>query len=90
MDVIFLIFVQQCLPFTEGSYFMDKGFHSVPKTFSRIRLAAIHFNENSQRGQLHTQDGSPAYSVYYTKAAGFEPRVRQVATTQTYGKITMH
>ena len=53
----------------------------------RMILAALHFNENSQRKQATTAEGKAKYNIPFSKASG-QFVVKKVKTAPTYGKKT--
>ena len=51
-------------------------------------LAALHYNENSERSQAITKDGDKRYAVSYSKAtANFA--VKRIKTEATHSKLLM-
>ncbi|XP_070550424.1 uncharacterized protein [Ptychodera flava] len=50
----------------------------------RLYLAALHYNENSDRLQAVCQDGQPQYSIRYPKFKKGGHSVREVKTKPTY------
>lgn len=52
----------------------------------RLWLAALHFNENSQRTQTVTQDDKARYRVVFPKYKIEEYTVRKINVDSTYGK----
>ncbi|XP_078327710.1 uncharacterized protein LOC111106332 isoform X2 [Crassostrea virginica] len=78
-----------------------EGFHSVinqfaPKMFgfsyqgmlSRLRLAALHYNENGMREQAFTKDGQPQYNIIYPKFKKGGYTVREVKIGCTFGYVS--
>ena len=53
---------------------------------SRTQLAALHFNENSTRGQAQTQDGNLRYKISFPKHKRGDYIVRVIKENPTYGK----
>ncbi|KAL9961215.1 hypothetical protein ACROYT_G030118 [Oculina patagonica] len=53
--------------------------------YARLLLAALHYNENSDRLQAVTVDGRPCYSIRFPKFKKGEYSVREVKTAATYG-----
>ena len=47
----------------------------------------MHFNENSNRPQAITSEGSKQYIVSYPKAKGGEGTAKEVKVQQTFGKF---
>ncbi|XP_071784227.1 uncharacterized protein [Asterias amurensis] len=83
-----------------------EGFHSVinqyaPKMFSfsyegmlcRIYLAALHFNENTNRAQAMDREGNPAFSIRYPRAkqttGGYTVRKVLIKATHNFSKRIM-
>lgn len=56
----------------------------------RIRLAALHFNENSSREQATTVAGKLQYSIVFPKHKKGGYVVKKVTKDPTYGKQTHH
>ena len=54
---------------------------------SRTFCSAMHYNENTQRNQATTQDGSLCYDVRYPKYKKGGHIVRKVLQNPTYGKL---
>ena len=54
---------------------------------SRIKLAALHFNENSGRKQAVNMKGEGEFYIQFPKAKEGGYVVRQVKSSCTYGKI---
>ena len=52
-----------------------------------LLLAALHFNENSQRDQKTTQSGEKMWKVSYPKYRHGDGVVQEVKDKVTYGKI---
>ena len=56
--------------------------------FFRIHLAALHYNDNSDKKQSKTKSGTPRYKVYYPKAKkGEQAVVKPTKQGPTYGKF---
>ncbi len=53
----------------------------------RLLVAALHYNENSEREQARGSDGKPAFLVKYPKYKKGEYIIRAKKTTPTYGKL---
>ncbi|XP_077501401.1 uncharacterized protein LOC144112437 [Amblyomma americanum] len=51
------------------------------------QLAALHYNENSGRGQARTKDGTLRWCVRYPKAAGGDPTACPVKEPPTHGYV---
>ncbi len=49
-------------------------------------LAALHFNENSERPQKLTKQGELVYTIAYPKAKYGEHTVRKILQDATYGE----
>ncbi len=49
-------------------------------------MAALHFNENSNREQAKTKEGNECYDVVYPKYKKGGHTVKKVTVKQTYGK----
>lgn len=58
----------------------------------RLYLAAMHFNENSERMTAVTKDGRPQYSIQYPKfkKGGYSVKVIKTGATYRYASILMH
>ena len=52
--------------------------------FSRVLLAAIHFNENTDRQQLETKDGEKRWQISYIKYKQ-TGEVKPIKSKSTYG-----
>ena len=52
---------------------------------NRLQLAALHFNENSNRKQVVTRDGREQYDIIFPKYKKGGYVVRKVLETPTYG-----
>lgn len=57
---------------------------------SRLYIAALHFNENGNRQQRSTQDGTPMYSVSFPKSRKGEGIAKEIKVQQTYGKCCFY
>ncbi|XP_064649988.1 uncharacterized protein LOC135501681 [Lineus longissimus] len=55
---------------------------------ARLFLAAIHFNENSNRDQAVDKDGSERWSISYPKGRKGEPIAKEVKVPVTYSTFT--
>ena len=53
---------------------------------SRVRIAALHFNENSGRAQMKTAGGELAYLIRFPKYKYGNAILTKVMTKQTFGK----
>ena len=51
-------------------------------------MAALHYNENSNRMQAVTKEGRPCYSIRFPKFKKGEYSVRKEKTSATYGNDT--
>ena len=51
-----------------------------------MRIAALHFNENSHKEQAETRDGQRRYSISFPKYKQGHHIVREIATPSTYSK----
>ena len=56
----------------------------------RLMLAALHFNENVNKEQAVTADGTPKWKVSYPKYKKGKEVVTKVTTKVTYGKLTFY
>ena len=54
--------------------------------YCRLRLAALHFNENSNNLQARTKDGKARYSINFPKNKHREHVIKKIATQSTYSK----
>ena len=54
--------------------------------FLRLRLAALHYNENGMRDQATTKDGDKRYNVVFPKFKSGESTIREVKVACTFGK----
>ncbi|XP_040063673.3 uncharacterized protein LOC120838012 [Ixodes scapularis] len=85
---------------SEGQTFSVETFHSTliqfaPKSVAysytimaaRTFIAALHYNENSNRKQRKTKDGQPQWKRKYPKAQGGEPVVQELMEDATYNYI---
>ncbi|KAG5285072.1 hypothetical protein AALO_G00033790 [Alosa alosa] len=50
----------------------------------RLYLAALHYNENANRGQATTSSGDPLYKLSFPKSRKGECRARPVKTDATF------
>lgn len=55
--------------------------------FTRLYLAALHYNENTGRDQATASSGEPLYRMHYPKAMKGEARVKPIKTEATFGKL---
>ena len=55
---------------------------------ARVKLSALHFNENSRKSQATTIDGIPKFAVSLSKARQGEPVAKPVTGPPTYAYIT--
>lgn len=65
--------------------FLHKIFLSI--IIYRLLLAALHYNENSDRLQAVTKDGRPCYTMRFPKFKKGDYSVRKEKTCATYGII---
>ena len=56
----------------------------------RLMLAALHFNENVNKEQAVTADGTPRWKVSYPKYKKGKEVLTKVTTKVTYGKFIFH
>lgn len=49
-------------------------------------MAALHFNENSNREQAKTKEGNECYDIVYPKFKKGGHTVKKVTVKQTYGE----
>ena len=56
-------------------------------SIDRLLLAALHYNENSDRLQAVTKDGRPCYTIRFPKFKKGEYSVRKEKTSATYGTL---
>ena len=59
-------------------------------TKCRLQLAALHFNENSNRDQAITKDGEERYEISFPKYKKGGYIVKKVVCEPTYGKSLPH
>lgn len=52
--------------------------------YARLLLAALHYNENSDRLQAVTKDGRPCYTIRFPKFKKGEYSVQKEKTSATY------
>lgn len=57
--------------------------------YLRLRLAALHFNENSGRAHAVTKQGNKCYDIAYPKYKQGGYVVRKVLVDATYSKIQL-
>lgn len=55
-------------------------------SFTRIVLAALHFNENVRRGTATKRNGEPCKKISYSKHKLSEEIVRDIGIPPSYGK----
>ena len=55
----------------------------------KLRLAMLHYNENSGRAQAETKTGEKRYSILYPKHKSGGYIVRKITKTCTYGKLQL-
>ena len=53
----------------------------------RVKLAAIHYNENTGRQQMHTHSGEPVFQIKYPKYKKGGYIVRKVLKNQTFDYV---
>lgn len=51
-----------------------------------MTIAALHYNENSNKIQAKTKDGKPRYNIYFPKAKKGEYSVKPIMQASTFGK----
>lgn len=69
-------------------FFAPKSLHFFHAQMeARLFLAALHFNENVNRGQAVTLDGSHQFRVSFPKGRKGEGVAKQIKTRQTYRYI---
>lgn len=56
----------------------------------RTQLAILHYNENSQREQARTKDGTPRWLVRYPKATGGEAVACPIMEPASHGKLAVY
>ena len=56
----------------------------------RLQLAALHYNENSKRGQAKTKTGEKRYAVHFPKYKKGGYIVRKLLAECTYGKSSIN
>ncbi|XP_037508895.2 uncharacterized protein LOC119385549 [Rhipicephalus sanguineus] len=69
--------------------------HFAPKLYhypyagmkARTQLAVLHYNENSERDQACTKDGTPRWRIKYPKAAGGEPVACPIMEAAKHGYV---
>ena len=64
----------------------DSNFCNIMLLIFRHQLAALHFNENSNRDQAVTQEGTSRYKIIFPKYKRGGYVVRKVPTDPTYGE----
>lgn len=62
----------------------------VPIILHRLQLAALHYNENSKRGQAKTKTGDKRYAVHFPKYKKGGYIVRKLLAECTYGKLSTY
>ena len=55
----------------------------------RLQLAALHFNENSQRAHAVTRQGDKCYDIIFPKYKKGGHVVRKVLVDATYSKMSL-
>jgi len=70
----------------ENQVMADDVINAHQPSIFRQMLAALHYNENSQRIQATKKDGSDRYSIKFPKNQKSNPVVREVKVDITYGK----
>lgn len=55
----------------------------------RLLLAAMHYNENSDRDPATTQTGERMYSIDFPRAKGGDYTLREVQSPATFGEYTL-
>lgn len=55
--------------------------------YCSLTLAALHYNENSEKVQAATREGNLQYSIVFPKQKKGEFTVKKVKTQSTYGKF---
>lgn len=68
------------------TYMFDSNFCNIMLLIFRHQLAALHFNENSNRDQAVTQEGTSRYKIIFPKYKRGGYVVRKVPTDPTYGE----
>ena len=53
----------------------------------RLQLAALHFNENTNRNQAATKQGTKRYDVVFPKYKKGGYVVKKILVNATYGKV---
>ncbi|XP_049274549.1 uncharacterized protein LOC119403454 [Rhipicephalus sanguineus] len=69
--------------------------HFAPKLYhypyagmkARTQLSVLHYNENSERDQACTKDGTPRWHIKYPKAAGGEPVACPIMEAAKHGYV---
>ena len=65
--------------------FAPKMFYFTPVGMEcRVKLAALHYNENASRGQMYTKSGNPVFQISYPKYKKGQHIVRKVLKNQTF------
>ena len=64
--------------------------HKLLIPLSRIQLAALHFNENSNQKQAITKKGERQFSIVFPKYKKGGYIVKKVTEEATYGKKTIN
>lgn len=57
--------------------------------YFRLRLAALHFNENSNKKQAKTRAGTDRYAISFPKYKEGGHIVRRIKEKSTYSKLTL-
>ena len=55
--------------------------------YIRLQLAALHYNNNSDKGQAITKKGEERFSISFPKYKKGGYIVRKIKTASTYGKL---
>ena len=56
-------------------------------SLNRLKLACLHYNENSNRAQNTTKTGEPMWQVVLPKFKKGQPVAKQVKVAATYGML---
>ena len=72
------------------TFFAPKSVHYFfPEMQARILIAALHFNENSNRSQATSGCGDPCWAVSFPKSRRGEAVVKEVKVSITYNYVNM-